>query len=531
MLALVERMRSLEARTEAKSMEKAVRFEERGQLNPRERLRRLLDPGSPFLEIGNLAGYLVDVSSAGSSSRPLSDEVEEQSIPGAAQLIGMGFVNGTRCMIVVNDSGINAGAMSPHGGQKILRAQELALANKMPYVMLVESAGANLLEYRVEFFIVGGTFFANMARLSAAGVPVITVLHGSSTAGGAYMPGMSDVVIGVEGQGKAFLAGPPLLKAATGEIATDEELGGVTMHSTVSGLVEHVAGDDGEGIRIAREVVERMRWGRRWIDPRPRTFAEPKYDPDELAGVVPVDYRQPYDVREVVARVVDGSDFLDFQPTYGPSTVCLEAEVHGFPVGILGNNGPIDPEGAAKATHFIQRCSQTGTTLVFLQNTTGYMVGTDSERKGMIKHGSKMIQAVTTAPVPRITLMIGASFGAGNYGMCGRGYDPRFIYTWPNARTAVMGAHQAATTMRIVAEQRAERQGQTLDEDFVNAFVDQVVGIYEPQENAFVTSGRSLDDGMIDPRDTRNVLGFLLATVDEGDRAKVNPITFGVARP
>ncbi|MDX1509889.1 MAG: carboxyl transferase domain-containing protein, partial [Nitriliruptorales bacterium] len=366
MLELIERMRALAGRAEAKSMEKAARFEKRGQLNPRERLRRLLDPGSPFLEIGNLAGYMLD------------SEVEEQSIPGASQIIGMGFVSGTRCMIVVNDSGINAGAMSPHGGQKILRAQELALRNKMPYIMLVESAGANLLEYRVEFFIVGGTFFANMARLSAAGVPVITVLHGSSTAGGAYMPGMSDVVIGVKGQGKAFLAGPPLLKAATGEIATDEELGGVEMHATVSGLVEHVAEDDGEGIRIAREVVERMQWGRRWIDMAAPSFAEPKYDPDELAGVVPLDYRQPYDVREVAARVVDGSDFLDFQPGYGVSTVCLEAEVHGMPVGLIGNNGPIDPDGAVKATHFIQRCSQTGTPLVFLQNTTGYIVGTDS---------------------------------------------------------------------------------------------------------------------------------------------------------
>ncbi len=519
MLALVDEMRALEARAEAASERSAGRFAARGQLTPRDRVDRLLDPGAPFLELGNLAGYLRDTDDP------------DTTVPGGSQIIGIGFVRGTRCMVVANDSGINAGAVTTAGGGKTLRAQELALENRLPLLMLVESAGANLLEYQVELWIAGGTFFANMARLSAAGVPVITVLHGSSTAGGAYMPGMSDVVIGVRGEGRAFLAGPPLLKAATGEIADDQELGGVDMHASVSGLVEHVAEDDNDAIRIARDVVASMSWGRGWIDPAPPAFDPPKYDPDEIAGVVPVDYRTPYDVREVVARIADGSRLLDFKPRYGPATVCLEAEVHGHSVGVIGNNGPIDNEGAAKATQFIQRCSQLGTPLVFLQNTTGYMVGVEIERGGMIKHGAKMIQAVTNATVPRFTFMIGASYGAGNYGMSGKGYDPRFVFAWPNARQGVMGAEQAATTMRIVAEARAARKGEPIDEEALSAFTQQIVELYAAQEHAFVVSGRGLDDGVIDPRDTRAVLGFLLATAAEADVADLRPVTFGVARP
>lgn len=519
MLALIEQARGLVARAEARSNSKAEFFASRDQLLPRERLTRLLDPGAPFLEIGNLCGYLRDTDDA------------DGSIPGGAQLIGIGFVSGTRCMVIVNDSGINAGALTAMGGEKILRAQQLALDNHLPLIMLVESAGANLLETQVEFFLGGGAFYANLARLSAAGLPTITVLHGSSTAGGAYFPGMSDVVIGVRGRGKAFLAGPPLLKAATGEIAEDEELGGIDMHATTSGLVEYVAEDDNDGIRIAREVVARMQWGRSWLPEPPRTFADPVHDPDELAGIVPIDYRQPYDVREVAARIVDGSEILDFKAGYGAATVCLEAEVHGHRVGIIGNNGPIDNEGATKTTHFIQRCTQLGTPLVFLQNTTGYMVGTATEQRGMVKHGSKMIQAVTNAPVPRFTFMIGASFGAGNYGMCGRGFDPQFLYSWPNARTGLMGGPQAATTMRIVSEQRAARKGEPLDEDAVEAYVAKIVEHHESQQSAFVTSGRGLDDGIIDPRDTRRVLGFLLSTVHESAASDVNPLTFAVARP
>ena len=518
MLALVEQVRALEQRAVSASESRAPRFASRGQLTPRERLTRLLDPGEPFLELQNLVGYLRDTDDA------------DRSVPGGGQLCGVGVVRGTRCVVVVNDSGISAGAITPAGGGKVLRAQALALENRLPLVLLVESAGADLLGYQVEQWITGGRWFGNLAKLSAAGVPTVTVLHGSSTAGGAYLPGMSDTVIGVRGQGRAFLAGPPLLKAATGEVADDQSLGGVDMHASVSGLLEHVADDDADGIRQARDVVAALRWGRGWVGPQP-DGPEPLHDPDELAGVVPVDGRTPYDVREVVARLVDSSTFVDVGERYGPATVCLEAEIGGVGVGVLGNNGPIDNAGATKATHFVQRCEQLGLPLVFLQNTTGYLVGTASERGGMIKHGSKMIQAVQTATVPRLTVQVGASFGAGNYGMAGQGYDPRFLFVWPNARSGVMGADQAATTMTIVAQQRAERSGQEMDPDVVEQYAGKIREHYAVQEPALVTSGRGLDDGVVDPRDTRRLLRFLLATVAEGDAARPRPLSFGVARP
>ncbi|MFP3944406.1 MAG: acyl-CoA carboxylase subunit beta, partial [Alphaproteobacteria bacterium] len=494
------------------------RFEKRGQILPRDRLTRLLDPGAPFLEIGNMAGYLQDTDDP------------ESTVPGGAQLAGIGFVGGVRAVIVVNDSGIGAGALTAAGGQKILRCQRIALENKLPFIHLVESAGADLLKYRVDGFVNGGAIFCNLARLSAAGIPVVTILHGSSTAGGAYMPGLSDMVIAVRGRGKAFLAGPPLLKAATGEIATDEELGGAEMHATISGLAEHLAEDDTHAIAITRDVLRRLGWAEKTPPPPTRTFREPEYDPDELAGIVPLDYRKPYDVKEVIARVVDGSDLLEFKGLYGPHTVCVQGHVFGHACGFIGNNGPIDPDGATKAAQFIQHCCQTGTPIVYLQNTTGYMVGTQTERGGMIKHGSKMIQAVSNASVPQFTFMIGASFGAGNYGMCGRAYDPRFCVTWPNARTGVMGAEQAATTMRIVMEASAKRRGKEVDEDMLGVMEKQITELFAPQEDAFVCSGHLLDDGMIDPRETRRVLGFLLGTVHEAELRDVRPNSFGVAR-
>jgi len=518
MLALIDRLTDLNARGRLKSEQRKARFEERGQLTPRERLSRLLDPGMPFLSIGNLAGWMLD------SSDP------EKSMPGGNAIAGIGFISGTRCMVVVNDSGIQAGSLTAATAYRLMRGQEIALQQKLPFVHLVESAGANLMEYTVEGFLRGGTLFANLARLSAAGVPVITLLHGSSTAGGAYMPGLSDYVIGVKGRGRAFLAGPPLLKAATGEIATEDELGGAQMHADVTGLVEYLAEDDGHATVIARKVVERLQWNKRCPRRECRGFAEPVYDSDEIAGVVPVDYRKPYDVREVVARVVDGSEFLDFKPRYGVSTVCLQAEVFGHAIGILGNNGPIDPDGATKAAQFIQLCDQADTPLVFLQNTTGYLVGTQYERGGMIKHGSKMIQAVTNASVPRLTLMIGASYGAGNYGMCGRGYDPDFLLTWPNASTGVMGGDQAAKVMSIVMEGAAKARGADVDRSALEAQEKMLSEIFDSQSSAFYTSGHLLDDGMIDPRDTRKTLGFLLDTVWESRNRRVTTNSFGIAR-
>ncbi|MEM9014167.1 MAG: carboxyl transferase domain-containing protein [Pseudomonadota bacterium] len=518
MLALVEKLQELNLRAPVRSAKRKERFESRGQLLPRDRLVRLLDPGAPYFEISNIAGYLQDTDD------------EEKSIPGSTIMSGIGFINGVRCTVVTDDSGIKAGAMTVAGGYRLKRAQEIALQQKTPFVHLVESAGGDLLNYTVEGFIAGGSLFANLARLSAAGLPVISILHGSSTAGGAYMPGLSDYVIAVKDRGKAFLAGPPLLKAATGEIATDEELGGAQMHATVSGLAEYLAEDDSEAVLIAREVVGRLGWNRHCtIAPTP-SFHEPEFDPDEILGVVPVDYKKPYDVREVIARVVDGSDFTDFKPGFGVSTVCVHAEVYGMPCGLIGNNGPIDPDGAVKAAQFFQLCDQSDTPIVFLQNTTGYLVGKHYEQGGMIKHGSKMIQATTNVGVPRITFMIGASFGAGNYGMCGRGYDPDFCVTWPNASTGVMGGEQAGQVMTIVAEGQAAAKGVDVNREQLAMQEKMLAHLFDRQSSAFYTSGHMLDDGMIDPRDTRKTLAFLLATVSEGRQRTVRPNSFGVAR-
>ena len=518
MLQRVEQMREILGRAATLSDRSRPKFEKRGQLLPRERLSRVLDHGMPFLELLNMAGFLTD-----------SDD-RDTAIPGCNSIAGIGFIAGVRCMVFVDDSGINAGAMTSLSARKAIRTMEIARIKKLPFVHLVESAGANLLEYQVEMWIEGGTVFASLARLSAAGVPTFVVLHGPSAAGGAYMPGMSDYVIGVKGNGKAYLAGPALLKAATGEEADDEALGGAEMHSKISGLVEYLAEDDAHGLAIARELVEALDWNRLCPQMPPRAFEEPVYDIDELAGIVPADYRQPYDVREVVARIVDGSDFLDFKPAYGSATVCIQARVYGMPVGIIGNNGPIDNGGATKAAQFIQLCDQADVPLVFLQNITGYMVGTEVEQGGMIKHGAKMIQAVTNARVPRITFMIGASFGAGNYGMCGQGYDPDFVFSWPNIEIGVMGGESAARTMSHVMLAGAKRKGIEIPREQIAAQEARIIAHFDRQSDAFYASGRMLDDGLIDPRDTRKVLGFVLQTCWEARHRKTCPNTFGVGR-
>jgi len=518
MLELVDKLNELNSRGRAISEKRKPRFDKRGQLTPRERLARLLDPGMPFLEIGNLAGYKLDTKD------------EAKSIPGGTVISGIGFISGVRCCVVVDDSGILAGSLTLAGGYRIARAQQISLDQRLPFVHLVESAGGDLMNYTVENFAEGGDLFGALAKLSKEGIPVISILHGSSTAGGAYMPGLSDYVIAVKGTGRAFLAGPPLLKAATGEIATEEELGGSEMHATTSGLAEYLAENDGHGIQICREVVARLQWNDSCQLPEAREFAEPIYDPDELAGVIPVDYRTPYDMRELVARVVDGSDFLDFKPRFGVSTVCIQAEIYGQAVGIIGNNGPIDPQGANKATQFLQLLDQADIPALFFQNTTGYIVGTKSEQAGMIKHGSKMIQAVRNIDVPRITFMTGASFGAGNYGMCGRGYDPDFLYTFPNAKMGVMGGEQAAKTMSMVARGKAAAMGVEPDEEALAAQEKGLAHIFDSQSDAFYTSGHLLDDGMIDPRNMRKTLGLLLETVREARHRTVRPNSFGIAR-
>ena len=520
MLRTLAEVRALEQRTRDRSAQSRPLFDKRGQLLPRDRIALLLDPGSDYLELSTLAGFGLDHPDPA------------KCVAGAGVITGIGLVAGTRCMVVASDAGIEAGSIRAMGREKILRAQHLALENRLPFVHLVESAGANLLRYKVDGFVLGGAIFRNLARLSAAGLPVVTVVHGSSTAGGAYMPGLSDYVIMVRGRARAFLAGPPLLKAATGEIATEEELGGAEMHTSVSGLGEYMAEDDADGVRLAREVVQRLQW-QRHLAPAPKTSAgpPPRLDTEELLGILSADGRKPADMREVIARIVDDSDFLEFKALYGPATVTGHASIQGHPVGIITNNGPLDPDGASKATHFIQACCQSGTPLVYLQNTTGYMVGQAYELGGIIKHGSKMIQAVSNASVPQLTVMCGASFGAGNYGMCGRGYEPRFLFSWPNARTAVMGGEQAATTMRIVAEAGAKRKGITIDEAAMDAQEKTIIDTFERQQSAIATSSLMLDDGVIDPRDTRAVLGLCLQLCDESARRSVRPMQFGVARP
>ncbi|MDO9147956.1 MAG: carboxyl transferase domain-containing protein [Hydrogenophaga sp.] len=522
MLARVAQLRALEDRAALASGKSKPVFDKRGQLLPRERLALLLDPGVPFVPLCSLAGFLQDT--------PHPDK----SVPGGGMLAGMGFISGVRCMVVASDSGIEAGAIQARGLEKILRVQDIALENKLPFIHLVESAGANLTKYKVEGFVLGGGLFRNLARHSAAGLPVITVQHGSGTAGGAYMPGLSDVVIMVRGRSRAFLAGPPLLMAATGEVATEEELGGADMHTSVSGLGEYLAEDDREALGLARSVVGRLGWHERPLplarEGRGEGAPAPTFPAEDLLSLMPAHHREPVDMREVMLRITDASDILEFKPLYGAATVCAQARIGGHAVGLISNNGPIDVAGANKATHFIQWMCQLGHPIVYLQNTTGYMVGKDSEQGGMIKHGSKMIQAVTSATVPQITIQCGASFGAGNYGMCGRGYAPRFLFSWPNARTAVMGGEQAARTMQIVAEAGMARKGITPDPAQMQAQFDQIVNVFESQADAFYTSGLVLDDGVIDPRDTRAVLSFCLNTCAEAAARLPRPMQFGVAR-
>jgi geranyl-CoA carboxylase beta subunit len=528
MQARVDQLRALEQRSAAASAASRPVFDKRGQLLPRERVALLLDPGAPYLPLCSLAGFLQD------SKDPAA------SVPGGGMIAGIGFISGARCMVVASDSGIDAGAIQAMGLDKILRVQEIALQNKLPFIHLVESAGANLLKYRVEGFVHGGALFRNLARLSASGIPVITVQHGSGTAGGAYMPGLSDVVVMVRKRSRAFLAGPPLLMAATGEVATEEELGGAEMHTSVSGLGEYLAEDDRQALGIAREVIARTGWAVAAVRPEPveglaraltgSARTESAFGRDELLTLMPASLREPVDMREIVARLVDGSDLLEFKPLYGAATVCVQASIGGHAVGFITNNGPIDVAGANKATHFIQWMCQLGHPIIYLQNTTGYMVGKESEQGGMIKHGSKMIQAVTNATVPQITIQCGASFGAGNYGMCGRGYAPRFLFSWPNARTAVMGGEQAARTMQIVAEAGMARKAIVPDPVQSQAQFDKIVSVFESQADAFYTSGLLLDDGVIDPRDTRDVLAFCLDTIAEADARELRPMQFGVAR-
>jgi len=472
------------------------RHHRRGKLLARERVELLIDEDSPFLELSPLAAWGTDF--------PV----------GASVVTGIGRVEGVECVIVANDPTVRGGASNPYTLRKSLRANDIALQNRLPLISLVESGGADL-PTQSEIFIPGGRAFRDLTRLSAAGIPTITAVFGNATAGGAYVPGMSDYVIMVKDRSKVFLGGPPLVKMATGEDADDESLGGATMHGTTSGLADFVAEDETDAIRLARRVVARLNWRKQ--GPEPYEVEEPLFDADSILDVVSEDQRVPFDPREVIARLVDASLFDEFKPLYGNSLVTGWARIHGYPVGILANaRGVLFSEESQKATQFIQLANQSDTPLVFLQNTTGYMVGAQYEQGGIVKHGSMMINAVSNSRVPHLTITMGASYGAGNYGMCGRAYDPRFLFTWPNAKSAVMGPAQLAGVLSIVGRQAAAAKGQEYNEEHDAAMRKMVEAQIEEQSLAPFLSGKLYDDGVIDPRDTRTVLGLCLSAVHSG---------------
>ncbi|MET1080773.1 MAG: geranyl-CoA carboxylase subunit beta [Pseudomonas sp.] len=516
MLATLATFRDAEQKVLDKAQEAKAKFDKRGQLLPRERLNLLLDAGAPFLELASLAGYKLHDDKDGTQA-------------GGGIIAGIGYVAGVRCLVLANNSAIKGGTISPSGLKKSLRLQQIAVENKLPVITLAESGGANL-NYAADIFVEGARGFANQARMSAMGLPQITVVHGSSTAGGAYQPGLSDYVVVVRGKAKLFLAGPPLLKAATGEVATDEELGGAEMHAQVAGTAEYLAENDADGVRIAREIVAMLPWNARLPARPPKHYEEPLYPTEELLGLIPADAKKPYDVREIIARIADGSQFLDFKAEFDTQTVCGHLQIEGQPCGFIGNNGPITPKGAVKAAQFIQLCDQSNTPILFFHNTTGFMVGTDSEQNGVIKHGAKLIQAVANCRVPKLTVVVGGSYGAGNYAMCGRGLDPRFIFAWPNSRTAVMGGAQAGKVLRIVTEDKHRKEGKDADPKMLDMLETVTAQKLDSQSTALYGTASLWDDGLIDPRDTRTLLGFLLDLCAEAALRPLSANTFGVAR-
>jgi 3-methylcrotonyl-CoA carboxylase beta subunit len=487
----------------------------RGKLLARERVRALLDAGSPFLELSTLAAWGVYGE-------------DGQDAPAAGVITGIGRVSGVECVVVANDATVKGGTYYPLTVKKHLRAQEVALQNRLPCVYLVDSGGAFLpLQDEVfpdkEHF---GRIFYNQANLSAAGIPQIAVVMGSCTAGGAYVPAMCDESIIVKGQGTIFLGGPPLVKAATGEVVTAEELGGGDVHSRTSGVTDHLAENDTHALTIAREIVAHLNW-RKAPPVALRAPVEPKFAAHELYGIIPKDTRQPFDIREVIARIVDGSEFHEFKALYGTTLVTGFAHIYGHPVGIVANNGILFSESALKGAHFIELCNQRGVPLVFLQNITGFMVGRKYENGGIAKDGAKMVTAVSCASVPKFTVLIGGSFGAGNYGMCGRAFNPRFLFTWPNTRISVMGGEQAASVLATVRRDNIEAKGGSWSKEDEELFKSPIRDQYERQGNPYYATARLWDDGVIDPADTRRVLGLAISA---SMNAPILPTQYGVFR-
>jgi acetyl-CoA carboxylase carboxyltransferase component len=472
------------------------RHEQRGKLMARERIELLLDRDSPFLEIAALAAWGTEFGL------------------GASVVCGIGVVSGVECVISANDPTMKGGSLNPYGVRKTGRSMEICAQNRLPLINLTESGGADL-PYQSEIFVPGGRGFRELTRRSAERIPTLCLVFGSSTAGGAYVPGMSDYVVMVKERAKVFLGGPPLVKMAIGEENDEEQLGGAEMHSRISGVSDYLAADERDAIRIGREIMAQLNW-RKLGASKMLPVEEPLHDPDELLGIASMDVRQPFDVREVIGRIVDGSRFHEFKASYGSTLVTGYAHLHGYPVGIVANNGVIFSESAEKGAQFIQLCNQSDTPILFLQNITGFMVGRRYEEGGIIKNGAKLINAVSNSTVPHITLMIGASYGAGNYGMSGRAYDPRFVFSWPNHRIAVMGPEQLAGVLSIVRRQAAERTGQPFDEDADQKLRQLVSQQIEKESYAFFATARIWDDGIIDPRDSRTVLGIALSAAHSG---------------
>ena len=470
------------------------RHRARGKLLARERIELLLDPDTPFLELSPLGAWGTEFA------------------VGASVVTGIGVIEGTECLITASDPTVRGGTSNPWTVRKTFRAHDIALANRLPVISLVESGGADLPTQK-EIFIPGGRTFRDLTRLSAAGIPTIAIVFGNSTAGGAYLPGMSDHVVMIRERSKVFLGGPPLVKMATGEESDDESLGGAGMHARLSGLADYLAADEQDAIRIGRRIVARLNW-RKQGPPPAAAPVPPVLDEAELLGIVPPDLRVPFDPREVIGRVIDGSDFDEFKPAYGTSLVTGWASVHGYPVGILANaQGILFSAESQKAAQFIQLANQVDTPLIFLHNTTGYMVGAHYEQAGIIKHGALMINAVSNSAVPHVSILLGASYGAGHYGMCGRAYDPRFLFAWPSAKSAVMGPAQLAGVLSIVSRAAAQAAGRPFDEDADAAMRAAVESQIEAESLPMFLSGRIYDDGIIDPRDTRTVLGLCLSVI------------------
>ena len=520
-LAKVRQVEEKQCATEQGFLERA---RAKKKLLPRERLALLLDPGAPFLELCSVAGYGMFDDSDGSYS-------------GGKLIAGIGYVAGRRCVVIVWNYAIKGGTIDSVNVKKMLRLQEVAFRTRLPIVSLHESGGGNLSNsaamsdpWAARLFVDGGRIYAQQARLSAAGIPQITVAHGNATAGGAYQVALSDYIVLVRGRTQLFLAGPPLLKAGTGEEATAEDLGGAEMHATVSGTGEYLAEDDADAIRMARQVVAELP-ADPTLDCAPRE--EPQYSPDELLGLYPKDRKIPLRAQEVIARIVDGSRFHEFNPDADDGTICGSARIGGKLIGIISNNGPITPAGANKACSFIQGCDQKGMPLVFLQNTTGFLVGTEVERRGQVKHSAKLIQHVANAKGPKVTILIGNSYGAGNYAMASRALDPMFVFSWPTARQALMGGKQASEVMRIVTESKWARKGVEVDEAKKQRLQGQCqmiqMGLETISESLFC-SARMMDDGIIDPRDTRRVLDLVLSICLERVLREPRPSSYGLLR-